>query len=399
MYAGQAVMIQGNTVRKFEETIRKSLKNAPVTAILGPRQCGKTTLVKMLSENNEKFLLLDLERPADRNLLRDAERFFELHSDKVICLDEIQNAPEIFPVLRYVIDKNRQNGKFIILGSASPNLLRQSGESLAGRIKYIEMTPFQLDETADFPNSFNNLWNRGGFPLSFLADGDETSFDWRENFVKTFLERDIGQLGFNVAANQMRRIWTMFAHHNACVLNRSKLGESLGVSHHTISHYIDILADTFMLRVLPPLEVNLKKRLIKSPKIMFRDNGILHYLLNIKNFAELFSHPDYGTSFESFAIEQILSGINPYKKVEAYFYRSHQGEEIDLVLDNQKELIAIEIKSSSAPQIPRGFFIALDNLKIKRAFVVAPVDRSYPAGDDIVVCGIGECISNLLSFL
>ena len=396
---GIIMVFQGVPDRKFAVTVQKSLKNTPVTAILGPRQCGKTTLVRMLTENSGEFIMLDLERPADRNLLHDVERFFDLQSDKTICLDEIQNAPELFPVLRYVVDKKRQNGRFIILGSASPNLLRQSSESLAGRIKYIEMTPFQIDEVENFSNSLNNLWVRGGFPRSFLSDSDENSFDWRENFVKTFLERDIAQLGFNVAANQMRRIWTMFAHYNAGILNRSKLGESLGVSHHTINHYLDILADTFMLRVLPPLEANLKKRLVKSPKILFRDNGILHYLLNIKNFDELFSHPDYGSSFESFAIEQILSGAGLHKKFNAHFYRSHQGEEIDLVLDNQKELIAIEIKSSSAPQIPRGFYTALDNLKIKRAFVVAPVDRAYPAGENVFVCGIGECVNGLLEVL
>ena len=394
------MLFQGITNRKFAETLRQSLENSPVTAILGPRQCGKTTLVKMLTENNENFILLDLERPSDRNILQqDAESFFELHDSKIICLDEIQNIPELFPVLRYSIDKNRRNGKFIILGSASPDLLKQSSESLAGRIKYIEMTPFQIDEVASFPDPLRNLWNRGGFPLSFLANNDELSFDWRESFVKTFLQRDIAQLGFNVSANQMLRIWTMFAHYNCDILNRSKLGESLGVSHHTVNHYIDILSDTFMLRVLPPFEANLKKRLVKSPKILFRDNGILHYLLNIKNFEELFAHHDYGTSFESFAIEQILSGIGLYRKFNAYFYRSHQGEEIDLLLDNQKSLIAIEIKSSSAPQIPKGFRIALENLKIKQAFVVAPVDKPYFVGENIFVCTVSECINNLLEIL
>jgi len=392
-------MFQEVNREKFVEEIQKSLKNAPISAILGPRQCGKTTLVKMLAKNNDNFILLDLERPADQNLLKDAERFFDLHGDKIIYLDEIQNAPELFPVLRFAVDKYRKNGKFIILGSASPDLLKQSSESLAGRIKYTEMTPFQIAEVNNIPNYFNNLWLKGGFPLSFLADGDENSFDWRENFVRTFLERDIALLGFNVAPSQMRRIWTMLAHYNGDILNRSKIGGSLGVSHHTISHYLDILTDTFMLRVLPPLEANLKKRLVKSPKILFRDNGILHYLLNIKSFEELFSHPDYGHSFESFAIEQILSGVEFNKKFEAYFYKSHQGDEIDLVLDNQKELIAIEIKASSAPDIPKGFYDAINDLKIKRAFVVAPIERSYPAGENVLVCGIEECIANLQSIL
>ncbi|MCL2219377.1 MAG: ATP-binding protein [Chitinispirillia bacterium] len=392
-------MLQGVTSRKFAESIQKSLKHAPVTAILGPRQCGKTTLVKSISEGNDKFILLDLERQGDLNLLQDVERFCDMHSDKTICLDEIQNAPELFPMLRCIIDKNRRNGMFIILGSASPNLLRQSSESLAGRIRYIEMTPFQMDEVREFSNSSDNLWSRGGFPLSFLADSDEESFDWRENYIRTFLERDIVQLGFNAGANQMRRIWTMFAHYNAAVLNRSKIGESLGVSHHTVNHYIDILVDTFMLRVLPPLEANLKKRLVKSPKILFRDNGVLHYLLNIKNYEELFAHPYYGASYESFAIEQILSGINRCGRYEAYFYRSHKGEEIDLILDNQKELVAVEIKSSTAPHIAKGFFTAIEELKIKHAFIAAPVERVYPAGENVLVCGLEECIERVAAIL
>lgn len=391
---------QGVISRKFIETVQKSLKNAPVTAILGPRQCGKTTLVDILSKDNEKFYMLDLERPSDREiLLRDTESFFDVHSDKVICLDEIQNAPELFPVLRCAVDKNRQNGRYIILGSASPDLLRQSSETLAGRISYIEMTPFQIDEVAGIANHFNNLWSRGGFPESFLADSDDASFDWRENFIRTFLERDIVQLGFKVSANQMRRIWTMFAHVNANILNRSKIGDSIGVSYHTVSNYIDILIDTFMMRTLPPFEANLKKRLVKAPKILFRDSGVLHYLLKIKNFEELFANPYYGASFESFIIEQILSGINPHGRIDTYFYRSHQGEEIDLLLDNQKELVAIEIKASSAPQIPKGFYTALKDLKITRAFVVAPVRMSYSAGDNIWVCPLDECIEKLSEFI
>jgi predicted AAA+ superfamily ATPase len=330
-----------------------------------------------------------------QTIMQDTDAFFEHYENKTVCIDEIQRIPDLFRSLRYNVDKNRRNGRFIVLGSASPDLIKQSSESLAGRIRYIEMTPFQLSEIKDMENSFQKIFVRGGFPLSFLAGSDEISFEWRKDFIKTFLERDIPQLGFNISAAQMMRIWTMFAQINATTINRSKLGESLGVSYHTIDNYIGILTDTFMVRTLQPYAANIKKRLVKAPKFLFRDNGILHNLLRIKNYEELFSHPDFGSSFESFVIEQILSDFRIKSEYEAYFYRSHQGEEIDLVLDNQKELIAIEIKSSSAPKIPKGFYTALKDLKIKRAFVVAPIERAYPAGENVWVCGIEECVEKI----
>lgn len=382
--------------RNYLELVEKSLENMPVTAILGPRQCGKTTLVKHIAKNRDDFILLDMENEADiQAITQDTNAFFELYKDKIVCIDEIQRIPDLFPALRYNVDKYRKNGRFIVLGSASPDLIKQSSESLAGRIRYIEMTPFQLSEVKNMEDSFKKILVRGGFPLSFLPASDEISFEWRNDFIKTFLERDIPQLGFNIASSQMRRVWTMLAHINATTINRSKLGESLGVSYHTIDNYIGILTDTFMVRTLQPYAANIKKRLVKAPKFLFRDNGILHNLLRIKNYEELFSHPDFGSSFESFVIEQILSDFKIKSGFEAYFYRSHQGDEIDLLLDSQKELIAIEIKSSSAPKIPKGFFTAISDLKIKKAFVVAPVERSYPAGENIWVCGIEECIEKI----
>ena len=381
--------------RNLSSNIKESLDDSPVTAILGPRQCGKTTIVKMLAEKKSNFVMLDMENPADIQALRNPVDFFDFYSDKIICIDEIQRMPELFPVLRYAIDKKRRNGRFIILGSASPQLIKQSSESLAGRIRYIELTPFLLNEISDFKNFSNMLWIRGGFPLSFLAKDDRKSFEWRNDFIKTFLERDIPQLGFKIPANNMRRVWTMLSHVNANVLNRSKLGDSLGVSHHTINSYLDILSDTFMLRVLPPFEANIKKRLVKSPKILFRDTGILHNLLNIKNYKDLLSNPECGSSYESFAIEQILSDVSVIGKFEAFFYRSHQGEEIDLILDNGKELIAIECKSSSSPNIPAGLHIAIKDLNISKTFVVAPVKREYPIAKNIMVCDIQKCIEML----
>jgi len=385
-------MSVGSVERKAFENIRKSLKDVPVTAILGPRQCGKTTVVKMLAKKRSDFLLLDMENPADIQALQDPAAFFDYYSNKTICIDEIQRKPELFPILRYSVDKNRRNGRFIVLGSASPQLIRQSSESLAGRIRYIELTPFLINEISNFENFYNKLWLRGGFPRAFLANGDESSFEWRNDFIKTFLERDIPQLGFNIGASKMRRVWTMLSNANASILNRSKLGESLGVSHHTINSYLDILSDSFMLRVLPPYEANIKKRLVKSPKILFRDSGILHNLLGIKNYKDLRSNMNCGSSYEAFAIEQILSDISIAGKFEPYFYRSHQGEEIDLLLDNGKELIAIECKSSSSPDIPKGLLTAIKDLNISKTFIVAPVSKEYPVADNIMVCGIQRCI-------
>jgi predicted AAA+ superfamily ATPase len=385
-------MLADSVERKAFGNIRKSLKDVPVTAILGPRQCGKTTVVKMLAKKRSNFLLLDMENPADIQALQDPAAFFDYYSSKTICIDEIQRKPELFPIIRYSVDKNRRNGRFIILGSASPQLIKQSSESLAGRIRHIELTPFLINEISDFENFYNRLWLRGGFPRSFLAKGDENSFEWRNDFVKTFLERDIPQLGFNIGASKMRRVWTMLAHANASILNRSKLGESLGVSHHTINSYLDILSDSFMLRVLPPYEANIKKRLVKSPKILFRDSGILHNLLGIKNYKDLRSNLNCGSSYEAFAIEQILSDISIAGKFEPYFYRSHQGEEIDLLLDSGDELIAIECKSSSSPDIPKGLHTAVKDLNISRTFIAAPVEKEYPAADNMMVCGIQKCI-------
>jgi predicted AAA+ superfamily ATPase len=388
-------MAMDSVKRKMLESIGKSLKDMPITAILGPRQCGKTTIVKMMAKKRNNFLLLDMENPADTKALQDPAAFFDYYSNKIICIDEIQRKPELFPILRYSVDKNRRNGRFIILGSTSPQLIRQSSESLAGRIRHIELTPFLINEISNFENFYNRLWLRGGFPRAFLANGDEKSFEWRNDFIKTFLERDIPQLGFNISASKMRRVWVMLAYANASILNRSKLGESLGVSHHTINSYLDILSDSFMLRVLPPYEANIKKRLVKSPKILFRDSGILHNLLSIKDYKDLLYNPNCGGSYEAFAIEQILSNLSIAGKFEPYFYRSHQGEEIDLLLDNGKELIAIECKSSQSPDIPKGLHTAIKDLNISQTFIVAPVKHEYPAGNNILVCGVQKCIEKL----
>jgi len=295
--------------RFFTEKIRERLLNIPGVIILGPRQCGKSTLAKAIISKIENAVYLDLERPSDINKLIDPEAFLSLNADKLICLDEIQRVPELFPILRSVIDENRRNGQFIILGSASPDLIRQSSETLAGRVSYFELTPFLFKEISEHssPNKLRKLWLRGGFPRSYLASDEKESFEWRLNFIRTFLERDIPQLGFRIPAKTLERFWKMCAHLHGQLLNSSKLGESLGVSHHTVRSYSDLLEQTFVLRVLRPYESNLKKRLIKSPKIYIRDTGLLHALLDIESHNELLGHPVYGASWEGFVIENILS--------------------------------------------------------------------------------------------
>jgi len=386
-----------NINRLLSSDLKKSLSENPVTAVLGPRQCGKTTLVKMLLGEDPQFMYLDLERPDDLRLLSDPQAFFRLHRGRLICIDEIQRAPEIFPVIRAEVDEAVINGRFLILGSASPNLLRQSSESLAGRIRYMELTPFLLNETGEDETNLRSLWLRGGFPRSFLAATDEASYEWRQDFIRTFMERDIPSMGFRIPENTMRRFWTMLTHLNAQVLNRSKLGESIGVSHHTVQHHLDILVDSFMVRMLEPLETNARKRLVKSPKIYFRDNGIIHALSGIRTQRDLMAHPNYGASWESFALETICSQPSIRKQWRFFFYSVHSGGEIDLVLDDGRERIAVEFKASSAPQVSTKFVAALKDACIGRGWIVAPVNRTYPSSNGITVGAPGDFIRSCAS--
>jgi predicted AAA+ superfamily ATPase len=387
---------------KLARTLTKSLKEAlcevPIVAILGPRQCGKTTIVSLLADDHPEMVHLDMENDADVRALMDPGAFFKLHRGKTICIDEVQKRPEIFPSLRYEVDQYEGNGRFIILGSASPALIRQTSESLAGRIRYLALSPFTVQEVSNFSDSIRTLWLRGGFPRSFLADSHEASFRWRQDFISTFLQKDVPALGFRISALHMSQFWSMLAHVNGSVFNKSKFGESLGISHPTVSHYLGILADTFLIRVLQPFEANLKKRLVKSPKVLFRDTGLLHTLLGIRTHQDLLSHPEYGASWEAFAIEQIIATPGIPDRWKAFFYRSHQGEEIDLVLDNGRSRIAVECKASSAPEVPKGLHIARHDLGISTSWIVAPVEKSYPAGDGIMVGNIENILEVLQNF-
>jgi predicted AAA+ superfamily ATPase len=382
--------------RAITRTIKQKLKKAPAVAILGPRQCGKTTLAHAIISEISLSVYLDLERRSDLNKLQDPEMFFKLNDNRLICLDEIQRVPELFPEMRSKIDRNGQNGQFLILGSASPELLKQTSETLAGRIAFVELTPFLLREISKYSttDSLGRLWLRGGFPRSYLSETDMGSYEWRLDFIRTFLERDIPQLGINIPSLRLERFWQMCAHTHGQLLNRSSLGESLGVSHHTINNYVALLEKTYMLRVLRPYYLNTRKRLIKSPKIYIRDSGLVHALLSIETHNDLLGHPVYGASWEGFVMETI---INLHPGWRPFFYRSVSGAEIDLVLEKGDQRLAIIIKASTSPNVNRGFWNSLTDLSIEKAYVVAPVDSTYPLRNGIQVMPLSFMEQEIIS--
>jgi len=385
--------MQGIIERHLTATVKRRLQNNPAVAILGPRQCGKTTLAGQIVKKIKQSVYLDLENPGDLAKLDDPLAFFSLHNDDLVCLDEIQRAPELFSILRSIIDERARNAQFLILGSAGRDLIRQSSESLAGRIAYLDLTPFLLSELeAAQKDDIRRLWLRGGFPRSYLAEDLDISFEWRQDFIRTFLERDIGMFGFRMPPARLGRLWKMCAHIHGSLLNASKLADSLGVTSHTVRSYIDLLEHTFMLRVLLPDAPNLKKRLVKSPKIYIRDSGILHALLDIRTHDDLLSHPILGASFEGFAMENILAFAKDY---EPSFYRTSAGAEIDLILRRGRRTLAFELKSSSVPRVSKGFWNALDDISPDEAYVVAPVKESYPMKGSVMVSPLQEIIAKL----
>lgn len=378
--------------------IQKSLQHNPVTALIGPRQCGKSTLVRHILQNNKDALFLDLELPSDMRKLADAELFLGEHPRKLICVDEVQLRPDLFPLLRALIDKDRRPGRFLILGSASRDLIRQGGETLAGRIHYIELTPFTWSELqkdkSDKTRDFKKHWWRGGFPPAFLAPNDLQSDTWRRDMIQDYLSRDIPSFGFAMPIPVMSRFWKMIAHYHGGILNASKIGQSMDISHNTVRKYLDILEQTFMVRVLPPLEINLKKRLIKSPKIYLRDSGLLHTILEIDSMTELYGHPVFGASWEGWCIEQIIESLPLW---QSFFFRTSSGEEIDLILVRGKRRLAFEIKASLTPHLSRGFADTVKALKPERAWIVCPMtDTGYPIRSGARVLGINECLKELM---
>lgn len=366
--------------RRLRGVILNSIKKYPVVDILGSRQVGKTTLSKMIKKSiSKRILYLDLELPSDLNKLAEPELYLSQFADALIIIDEIQRMPSLFPLLRALVDKKRISGRFLILGSASPDLIKHASESLAGRIIYHELSPFNLAEVGH--KKIRQLWIRGGYPLSFLSK-DEDSFSWRESFISTYLQRDIPQLGICIPSAQLRRFWTMLAHLHGQLWNASNIAKSLGISAPTVGHYLDILEDTFIVRRLQPYHFNIKKRLIKSSKVYVRDSGLLHALLRIRNFEDLHGHPSMGSSWEGFVIEQIL-GLIP-QSWTSYFYRTNAGAEVDLLLfDGKNRPVAIEIKYSSSPKVERGYWNAFEDLSCKKGFVVYPGTEAYPLGRNV----------------
>lgn len=371
--------------RKHLLIVADALNTFSAVGILGARQIGKTTLAHTLTSARQA-LYLDLENYEDLAKLQDPMPYLESHADKLIILDEVQRKPDIFMVLRSLIDKNRragrQHGQFLILGSASLELLRQSAESLAGRIIYVEMGPITAIELQKTGLALTSLWVRGGFPDSLLAPSEQASMAWRQAFIKTYLERDIPQFGPRIPTETLRRLWIMLAHLQGTPLNAAQLASNLSLSGQTVSRYIDLLTDLFLIRRLSPWCENQGKRLIRSPKIYVRDSGILHALLNINHIEALFSHPIVGASWEGFVIDNLLSFLPV--GTESYFYRTAKGAEIDLIIKHPDgRVIAIEIKRSSSPKVQRGFFEACKDIQPTHRYVVYDGDETFSIGNTV----------------
>jgi predicted AAA+ superfamily ATPase len=361
--------------------LKTAMGRSPVTALLGPRQCGKTTLARQLVEHQDATFF-DLESVPDRRRLQNPELMLGSLAGLVI-LDEIQKMPELFQVLRVLVDRPENQARFLILGSASPEIIKSASETLAGRMEFIELQGFDLSETG--ADTWETLWQRGGFPRSFLAASEDDSLAWREGFIRTFLERDIPQLGINIPAVAMRRFCTMLAHYHGQTWNAAEMGRSMGLSDKTVRSYLDILTGMFMIRQLQPWFENLGKRQVKSPKIYFRDTGLLHSLLDIPDKHSLLGHPKVGASWEGFALEQALQILHPNA---AYFWGTHAGAELDLVFQFQGYHYGMEIKFNEAPSLTPSMRIAASELALDHLWIVYPGCETYPVGKNITTLPI-----------
>ncbi len=386
--------------RIIEHKIREALERSPSVVLTGPRQIGKTTLAISISKTIPS-VYLDLEDRLDLEKVRDIAAFHSENKDKLIILDEVQRLPEIFAQLRGLIDKQRRKGNktglFLFLGSASLELLQQSSESLAGRISYIELYPINIFEfKKEKQDNMNRLWLRGGFPESLLADTDHNSLAWRRDFIKTYLERDIPQLGPRIPAETPERFWIMLAHNQGTTINASQLSRNLEVSGTTIGRYLDLLVDLLLVRRLRPWRSNVGKRLVKSPKVYVRDSGITHSLLNILSYNDLLGHPVVGGSWEGFVIENIMSVTPPEAK--PYFYRTSGGAEVDLILEfGVKQRWAIEIKRSSVPSISKGFYIACDDIKATRKYILYSGSDTFSMGNGVTAISLHDLMHKIMN--
>lgn len=383
--------------RRIATNLRELLASMPAVALIGPRQVGKTTLALSIGDE-QPSIYLDLESDADRARLAAPELYLAEYEDRLVILDEVHRMPGLFQNLRGLIDRGRRRGRtaarFLLLGSASIDLLRQSGETLAGRIGYLEMRP--IDGLEVTPDQLNTLWARGGFPDSFVASSDRTSQRWRQNFIRTYLERDIPLLGPRIPAETLRRFWTMLAHHQGGLLNAAEFARSLGVDGKTVASYLDLLVDLLLVRRLEPWHANIGKRLVKSPRIYVRDSGITHTLLGLSGYEEILGHPIAGTSWESFVIETLIAAAPD--GTASNFYRTAAGAEIDLLLTLSGQRIwAIEIKRSLTPKVERGFHQACEDIKPERRFVVYPGAHAFPLNDGIEVLPLHDLGKVLLA--
>ncbi|MCL2168223.1 MAG: ATP-binding protein [Lentimicrobiaceae bacterium] len=370
--------------RIIENAVVEAIENFPVTAITGPRQCGKSTLVKhILSNITSDVLYLDLERPSDLQKLDNAEWFLSSQKEKLICIDEIQRRPNLFPLIRSLVDEWNKPGCFIVLGSASRDLLRQSSESLAGRIVYKQLTPFLFAEINNH-YTIEEYFERGGFPRSLLSKNDKLSFEWRRSFIATFLERDLLQW-VNFTPATMQRIWQMLAHLNGQTVNYSHLGNALGISNQTVKNHIDLLESTFMVYVVPPYSSNMGKRLVKSPKVYVTDAGITASLIGIRSFQELTGHPSFGAIWEQIVLSNIKGN---FPEADIFYYRTTNGAEIDFVVKLNNRTLAVECKASFTPILSKGNYLAIEDIFPDHTYVVTPSPESWSMNKKIDVVSL-----------
>ncbi len=375
---------------RYLKEIRSALAENPICAILGPRQCGKTTLaLKLAEEHGGQSHYFDLETATGRTRLSRPELTLG-PLEGLVVIDEIQRQPELFAALRPLADRNSATTKFLILGSAAPALVRGASESLAGRIGFVDINGFDLKEVGD--KEVGKLWQRGGFPRSFLAPTASASFKWRDDFIRTFLERDIPQLGIRIPAESLRRFWMMVAHYHGQIWNGAELARSLGTSEHTVRGYLDLLTGTFLLRQLQPWYENLSKRQFKSPKVYLRDSGLLHALLSIENNADLESNPKYGASWEGFALEQVLSVAGDR---QAYFWGTHSGAELDLMLFRHGRRYGVEFKATDSPKMTKSIHIALHDLQLEKVWVVYPGKEDYHIHENVEVVSLRSALNKI----
>ena len=384
--------------RRVYGSLNERLGESPAVVLIGPRQVGKTTLALEIARRRDA-VYLDLESPRDLARLAEPELYLSEHLRRLVILDEVHRTPGLFPVLRTLIDRarreGRSNGLYLILGSASVDMLRQSGETLAGRVSYLYLDPFDITEVGLTPESADRLWVRGGFPGSFLAETDTRSMRWRYDFIRTYLERDIAEFGPRIAAEALRRCWTMLAHSQGGMLNISRLAAGLGMDVRTVGRYVDLLCDLLLVRRLPPWHANVGKRLVRSPKVYIRDSGLVHVLLGIPDKEALLGHPVAGPSWEGHVIEQILSAAP--ERAEAYFYRTSGGAEIDLLLLLPGgDVWAIEIKRSLDPRPGRGFHEACDDLKPSERIVAYPGDEEFPVAANVRAMPVMEVVRRVM---